>query len=152
MLVTCERSDYAADIEIAHGIPRTPEFPPTLDKPELVDTPDTTTIESLAELLGIDAAATSKAMPVVTDGRVVLSLVRGDDRLDEAKLAAVLGGMVRPATDEEIRSTFGADPGSIGPVGVSVEVVADESLRQGQFVAGANETGRHLRGAVRRRP
>jgi prolyl-tRNA synthetase len=146
MLVTCERGDYAADIEIAHGIPRTPEFPPMLDKPELVDTPDTTTIESLAELLGIDAAATSKAMPVVTDGRVVLSLVRGDDRLDEAKLAAVLGGMVRPATDEEIRSTFGADPGSIGPVGVSVEVVADESLRQGQFVAGANETGRHLRG------
>ena len=146
MLVTCERGDYAADIEIAHGIPRAPEFPPTLDKPELVDTPDTTTIESLAELLGIDAAATSKAMPVVTDGRVVLSLVRGDDRLDEAKLAAVLGGMVRPATDEEIRSTFGADPGSIGPVGVSVEVVADESLRQGQFVAGANETGRHLRG------
>ena len=146
MLVTCERGDYAADIEIAHGIPRAPEFPPMLDKPELVDTPDTTTIESLAELLGIDAAATSKAMPVVTDGRVVLSLVRGDDRLDEAKLAAVLGGMVRPATDEEIRSTFGADPGSIGPVGVSVEVVADESLRQGQFVAGANETGRHLRG------
>jgi prolyl-tRNA synthetase len=146
MLVTCERGDYAADIEIAHGIPRTPEFPPMLDKPELIDTPGTTTIESLAELLGIDAAATSKAMPVVTDGRVVLSLVRGDDRLDEAKLAAVLGGMVRPATDEEIRSTFGADPGSIGPVGVSVEVVADESLRQGQFVAGANETGRHLRG------
>jgi prolyl-tRNA synthetase len=146
MLVTCERGDYAADLEIAHGIPRAPEFPTTLDKPELVDTPGTTTIEGLAELLGLDAAATSKAMPMVTDGRVVLSLVRGDDRLDEAKLAAVLGGMVRPATDEEIKSTFGADPGSIGPVGVSVEVVADESLRKGQFVTGANETGRHLRG------
>jgi prolyl-tRNA synthetase len=146
MLVTCERGDYAADMEIAHGIPRAPEFPPPLGAPEPVDTPGTSTIEGLAELLGIDAAATSKAMPVVTDGRVVLSLVRGDDRLDEAKLAAVLGGMVRPATDEEIKSTFGADPGSIGPVGVSVEVVADESLRRGQFVAGANETGRHLRG------
>ena len=146
MLVTCERGDYAADIEIAHGIPRAPEFLRRFDKPELVDTPGTSTIEGLAELLGIDAAATSKAMPVVTDGRVVLSLVRGDDRLDEAKLAAVLGGMVRPATDDEIKSTFGADPGSIGPVGVSIEVVADESLRQGQFVAGANETGRHLRG------
>ncbi|HVD25279.1 MAG TPA: proline--tRNA ligase [Gaiellaceae bacterium] len=146
MLVTCERGDYAADLEIAHGIPRAPEFPPSLGAPEPVDTPGTSTIEGLAELLGIDAAATSKAMPVVTDGRVVLSLVRGDDRLDEAKLAAMLGGMVRPATDEEIKSTFGADPGSIGPVGVSVEVVADESLRGGQFVAGANETGRHLRG------
>ena len=40
----------------------------------------------LAELLGIDPAATSKAMPVVKDdGTVVLALVRGDDRLEEAK-------------------------------------------------------------------
>jgi prolyl-tRNA synthetase len=146
VLVTCENGDYAADLEIARGVPRAPEFPPSLSAPEPVDTPGTATIDALAELLGIDAAATSKAMPVVFDGRVVLSLVRGDDRLDEAKLAAVLGGAVRPATEEEIRDTFGADPGSIGPVGVAVEVVADETLREGQFVAGANESGRHLRG------
>jgi prolyl-tRNA synthetase len=146
VLVTCENGDYAADLEIARGIPRAPEFPPPLSVPEPVDTPGTATIDALAELLGIDAAATSKAMPVVYDGRVVLSLVRGDDRLDEAKLAAVLGGAVRPATEEEIRDTFGADPGSIGPVGVAAEVVADETLREGQFVAGANESGRHLRG------
>jgi prolyl-tRNA synthetase len=146
VLVTCENGDYAADLEIARGTPRPPEFPPPLSVPEPVDTPGTATIDALAELLGIDAAATSKAMPVVYDGRVVLSLVRGDDRLDEAKLAAVLGGAVRPATEEEIRDTFGADPGSIGPVGVAVEVVADETLREGQFVAGANESGRHLRG------
>jgi prolyl-tRNA synthetase len=146
VLVTCENGDYAADLEIARGIPRAPEFPPPLGAPEPVDTPGTATIDALAELLGLDAAATSKAMPVVYDGRVVLSLVRGDDRLDEAKLAAVLGGAVRPATEEEIRDTFGADPGSIGPVGVAVDVVADETLREGQFVAGANESGRHLRG------
>jgi prolyl-tRNA synthetase len=145
-LVTCERGDYAADLEIARGIPRKPEFPPALSAPEPVDTPGTATIEALAELLGVDAAATSKAMPVVYDGRVVLGLVRGDDRMDEAKLAAALGGPVRPATEEEIRETFGADPGSIGPIGVAVDVLADESLREGQFVAGANETGRHLRG------
>ena len=146
VLVTCENGDYAADLEIARGIPRAPEFPPPLGAPEPVDTPGTATIEALAELLGIDAAATSKAMPVVFDGRVVLSLVRGDDRLDEGKLAGVLGAAVRPATEEEIRETFGADPGSIGPVGVAVDVVADETLREGQFVAGANESGRHLRG------
>jgi prolyl-tRNA synthetase len=146
VLVTCENGDYAADLEIARGIPRAPEFPPPLGAPEPVDTPGTATIDALAELLAIDAAATSKAMPVVFDGRVVLSLVRGDDRLDEGKLAAVLGGAVRPAAEGEIRDTFGADPGSIGPVGVAVEVVADETLRDGQFVAGANESGRHLRG------
>jgi prolyl-tRNA synthetase len=145
-LVTCERGDYAADLEVARGIPRAPEFPAELDAPEEVVTPGVTTIEAVAELLGVDDAATSKAMPVVADGRVVLGLVRGDDRLDEVKMVEALGEAFRPATEDEIQEAFGADPGSIGPVGVAVEVVADEALREGQFVAGANKTGRHLRG------
>jgi prolyl-tRNA synthetase len=145
-LVTCERGDYAADLEIAHGIPRAPEFPAALDAPEDVETPGATTIEDLAKMLEIDDAATSKAMPVVADGRVVLALVRGDDRLDEGKMVEALGEAFRPATEDEIREAFGADPGSIGPVGVAVEVVADDALREGQFVAGANRTGHHLRG------
>jgi prolyl-tRNA synthetase len=146
-LVTCENGDYAADLEIARGVPRAPEFPVRLDAPEEVQTPDVTTIEGLAELLGIDAAATSKAMPVVRpDGTVVLGLVRGDDRLNESKLTGVLQGGFRPATDDEIRAAFGASGGSLGPVGVSVEVIADETLREGQFVAGANRDGSHLRG------
>ena len=86
-------------------------------------------------------------MPVtLDDGRLILGLVRGDDRLEEAKLAAALGGAFRPATEEEIRAAFGADPGSLGPVGFRGEIVADEALRDGQFVAGANRTGWHLQG------
>ena len=145
-LVTCENGDYAADLEIARGIPRPAEFPERLDSPEEVETPGATTIEALAELLAVDPAATSKAMPVVVDGRVVLGLLRGDDRLEEAKLAAVLGADYRPATEDEIRQAFGSDPGSLGPVGFSGEILADEALREGQFVAGANRTGWHLRG------
>jgi len=145
-LVTCERGDYAADLEIARGIPRPPEFPEGLDAPEEVETPGVKTIEDVAQLLGIDPAATSKAMPVVADGRVVLGLVRGDDRLDEVKMTEALGEAFRPATEDEIREAFGADAGSIGPVGATVDVVADEALREGQFVAGANRTGHHLRG------
>jgi prolyl-tRNA synthetase len=145
-LVTCERGDYAADLEIARGIPRAPEFPEALDAPDEVETPGVATIEDVAKLLGVDEAATSKAMPVVSDGKVVLGLVRGDDRLDEGKMLEALGSPYRPATEEEIREAFGADPGSLGPVGTSVEVVADEGLREGQFVAGANRTGYHLRG------
>jgi prolyl-tRNA synthetase len=145
-LVTCENGDYAADLEIARGVPRPPEFPAPLAAPEDVETPGVTTIADVAQLLGIDEAATSKAMPVVADGKVVLGLVRGDDRLDEGKLTEVLGSAFRPATEEEILDAFGADPGSLGPVGVSVDVVADEALREGQFVAGANRTGHHLRG------
>ena len=146
-LVTCERGDYAADLEIAHGIPRRPTFPERVDAPQEVETPDVTTIEALSEFLGIDSAATSKALPVVKqDGTLVLALIRGDDQLEEAKLAAVLDAPIRPATEDEIREAFGADPGSIGPVGFGGEVIADETLREGQFVTGANRTGRHLSG------
>ncbi|HEY4413089.1 MAG TPA: proline--tRNA ligase, partial [Gaiellaceae bacterium] len=146
-LVTCENGDYAADAEIARGVPRAPEFPPALDAPEEIKTPNTNTIEALAQLLGVDDAATSKAMPHTTnDGTVILALVRGDDRLEEAKLLAAVGEDVRPSTEEEIRAAFGADPGSLGPVGFKGRVIADETLRDGQFVAGANRTGWHLRG------
>jgi prolyl-tRNA synthetase len=146
-LVTCENGDYAADIEVARAIPREPVFPPRLDAPEEVETPGVTTIEGLAEFLGVDAAATSKAMPVVKDdGTLVLALVRGDDRLSETKLYDALRGDSRPATDEEVVAAFGARGGSLGPVGFAGPVVADEALREGQFVAGANRDGWHLRG------
>jgi prolyl-tRNA synthetase len=146
-LVRCERGDYAADAEIARGIPRPPEFPSALDRPEEVATPGVTTCEALAEFLGIDLAATSKAMPVTTeDGRVLLALVRGDDRLSESKLLTALKIGFRPATDEEIRGAFGAGGGSLGPVGFQGEVFTDDQLCEGQFVAGANKDGFHLRG------
>jgi prolyl-tRNA synthetase len=146
-LVTCENGDYAADLEVALARPRAPQFPATLAAPEEIETPGVTTIEGLAELLGIDDAATSKAMPVVKeDGTLVLALVRGDDRLSESKLYDALRGASRPATDDEIRTAFGASGGSLGPVGYGGEIVADEALRSGQFVAGANRDGWHLRG------
>jgi prolyl-tRNA synthetase len=145
-LVRCENRDYFADIEAARGVPRPPTFPALLAAPEEVETPGVATIEALAEFLGIDPAATSKALPVVTGDRLVLVLVRGDDRLSEEKLMTVFEASFRPATEDEIRDAFGAGGGSIGPLGVGVEVIADETLRTGQFVAGANRDDWHLRG------
>src|SRR5438477_1594462 len=147
VLVTCENGDYAADGDIAQAIPSAPKLPAPLGAPEEIETPGVTTIDGLADFLGIDPTATSKAMPVVkSDGAVVLALVRGDDRLSEMKLYDALPGDSRPATDEEIRAAFGASGGSLGPVGFEGEIVADETLREGQFVAGANRDGWHLRG------
>ena len=146
-LVTCERGDYAADLEIAHALPAAAVLPPPLAKPEEIETPGVATIEALAEFLSIDPSATSKAMPVVRDdGGLVLALVRGDDRLSESKLFDALAGGSRPATDEEMRKAFGAGGGSLGPIGFPGEIVADETLREGQYVAGANRDGWHLRG------
>jgi prolyl-tRNA synthetase len=145
-LVVCENGDYAADLEIAGGVPPAADFPEDLAAPEEVETPGQRTIEAVSQFLGVDERATAKAMPVVADGRVVLALVRGDDRLNEMKLLAVLGQTFRPAQPEEIREAFGAEGGSIGPVGAAVEVLADEALRKGQYVVGANRDDRHLRG------
>jgi prolyl-tRNA synthetase len=146
-LVTCENGDFAADIEVAATTPRPAVLPERLDAPEEIETPGITTIETLAAFLGIDASATSKAMPhVKQDGTVVLALIRGDDRLEEPKLAAALKEPIWPATDEQIRAAFGASGGSLGPVGFGGEIVVDQALREGQFVAGANRDGFHLRG------
>ena len=146
-LVRCENGDYAGDLEIAVAVPSPAVLPAELAAPEKVETPGVATIEGLAEFLGIDPSATSKAMPVVKpDGALVLALVRGDDRLSETKLYDALPGSSRPATDEEIRAAFGAGGGSLGPIGFTGEVIADETLREGQYVAGANRDGWHLRG------
>jgi prolyl-tRNA synthetase len=149
-LMRCENGDYFADAEAARGAPPLPELPPPLDAPEPVDTPGVGTIAELAEFLGVAESATSKALPVVihdnAGDRLVLALVRGDDRLSEGKLETFFEAAFRAATEEEIRAAFGAGGGSLGPVGVNVEVIADEALREGQYVAGANEDGKHLRG------
>jgi prolyl-tRNA synthetase len=145
-LMRCENDDYFADAEAARGTPPPAELPPPLDAPELVETPGVATIEEVSKLLGIPESATSKALPVVTGERLVLALVRGDDKLSPEKLETIFEAAFRPATEDEIRASFGAGGGSLGPVDVDVEVIADEALREGQYVAGANEDGRHLRG------
>jgi prolyl-tRNA synthetase len=145
-LVRCENGDYAADVDVATGRPDPADFPVELAAPEEVDTPGMKTIEDVSRFLEIDPRATAKAMPVVANGDIVLALIRGDDRLNEAKLAAALGQEVRPAHPEEIEETFGAGGGSIGPVSAPVAVLADEALREGQYVVGANRDDWHLRG------
>jgi prolyl-tRNA synthetase len=144
----CSRCDYAANVEVARSRPSRPQFDGSRAEPEAVETPGVTTIETLAQHLGIDPRTTSKAMPVVrlADAKLVLGLIRGDHRLHELKMQKALGGEFRPAHPDEIRETFGADGGSLGPVDVGVEVIADDALREGQYVAGANRNGFHLLG------
>jgi prolyl-tRNA synthetase len=147
VIVSCENGDFAADIEVARTVPRAATLPEPLVAPEEVATPGVTTIDALAELLELDRGATSKAMPHVTqDGTMVLALIRGDDRLEEAKLAAAFGEPLWPPTDEQIKSAFGASGGSLGPIGFSGRIVADFALQNGQYVTGANRDGHHLRG------
>jgi prolyl-tRNA synthetase len=78
----------------------------------------------------------------------VLVLVRGDHHLHERKLLRAVGEECRPAHPDEVRTHLGAPAGSVGPLGVRVPVVADETLREGAYVVGANREGYHVRGVV----
>ena len=143
-IAVCSTCDYKANSQVARGS-HAAQLPEPLGAPEEIETPGVETIDALAAFLQLDATATSKAFPVVVDGKVVLALVRGDHRVNEFKLSQALGEW-RPAQDEEIREAFGAEGGSLGPVGFDGEIIADEALREGQYVTGANRTGWHLRG------
>ena len=74
-------------------------------------------------------------------------LVRGDHELGELKLRKALGADFRMATPEEVLEAQGVEPGFVGPVPTPLPVFADEALRRGSYVAGANKAGFH-RGGV----
>ena len=57
-------------------------------------------------------------------------------------------GAFRPARPEEIAAATGGEAGFVGPVGLRLRVIADETLRTGCYVAGANKPDTHLRGVV----
>src|SRR5918995_672580 len=137
---------YAADIEVASADPRPVALPPVLDQPHEVPTPGLTTVEEVSAALGVPAAAALKAIPVVVEGRgFVLTLLRGDHRLNELKLRNALGAEFRPAHREEIQAKLGP-PGFIGPVGADVPVIKDAAIRGEGYFGGANTPDVHLIG------
>jgi prolyl-tRNA synthetase len=146
MIAICSAGDYKANVQVATSKVTPPPAGERLEAPKEVETPGVETIEDLATFLKIDPRTTSKAFPVIADGEMVLALVRGDHRVNEFKLGQALQGEWRPAQADEIKEAFGAEGGSLGPVGTKVRVIADDALREGQFVAGANRTGWHLLG------
>jgi prolyl-tRNA synthetase len=147
--VALSDAGYAANVEIASATAQPVDgLPAPSPQPEEVETPGATTIDAVCELLGVPAGALVKAFPVFVDERgPVLVVIRGDHRLNEIKLQNALGAPFRAAEADEVRGTFGAEPGFIGPVGAPVPVLADEALRGlAGLVAGGNKPDVHLTG------
>jgi prolyl-tRNA synthetase len=146
-------SDYAANVELAPAmttsvIDAEAEAPPL----EKFATPGMTTIDDLAEQLGIAAQQSIKTLLAKDEqGSLVALVVRGDHRLNAIK-AAKLPGMASPlvlAEPDEVCDTLGAGFGSLGPVGAPIRVVVDHTAAQmPHFVCGANEDGYHVKGAT----
>jgi prolyl-tRNA synthetase len=144
-IAICAQCGYAANVELAQGRAVAPEFPAWTR--EDVSTPGVRTIADVSAFLSIDPRLTIKSLLYVAPGTgAVLALVRGDHALHERKLARALGEEARPAHPEEVSRYLGAPVGSIGPVGAPVSVLADETLKDGVYVVGANREGVHTRG------
>jgi prolyl-tRNA synthetase len=77
----------------------------------------------------------------------VLALVRGDQTLHEKKLAKLIGPH-RPAQKDEVKAALGVPAGFIGPMGHKVRKIADPTLKQSVFIAGANKEGYHVKGVT----
>jgi prolyl-tRNA synthetase len=152
-LVICDRCGYSANRQVAKFRKPTPDAEEA--KPiEKIPTPNVTTIQALAEFLGIPESRTAKAVftvaTVTQDGRntekFVFAVVRGDMDVNETKLAsAVKAKDLRPAHEEEIRA-IGAEPGYGSPIGVRDALVVVDDLvgASPNLVAGANQEGYHF--------
>ena len=149
-VVVSPKTGYAANLEKAVSRPTAPE---TADPegdltPEEFHTPGRKTIAEVAEFTSLPQTSQIKSLVMVADGKPVLALLRGDHTLSETKFATAVGAAeVRAAHPEEIRQWFGADPGSLGPIGIkNMRVIADEALKgRRNMIAGANKDDYHLR-------
>jgi len=148
-VVFCESCGYAANMERATSGVSKSEVRSPKSETERFPTPGVVTIEALSKApYSIPAEKQIKTLVYIADSTPVLVLLRGDDQLNEAKLAGALGtGNFRPAEAEEIFVAMGAHPGSLGAVGVSkLPVYGDERLRDAaEMTTGANADGFHLR-------
>lgn len=151
----CDKCDYAANSD--HAVSKLPEavIDGGFSKAEIIDTPETKTIEELAEFLKIPSTVILKTLVYIADKKSVLVLIRGDKAVEETKLKNALGvNELRIATAGEIEELmiekgFNADKGFIGPVGMQgVWTIADESVQNlKNFVVGCNQKDKHLVGA-----
>src|SRR6185295_18025898 len=130
-IAVCAACGYAANVEIARGVPAAPTFPPATR--EEVATPNARTIAEVSALLKIDPRLTIKSLLYHTPAGPVLVLLRSDHALHERKLARAVGADFRAAQADEVERVLGAPAGSVGPVGARVTILADEHLKDGVY-------------------
>jgi prolyl-tRNA synthetase len=150
LFVECVNGDYLADVKAARPRPPEPVEPTDLGPIEVLDTPNTPTIESLAAFLGVPPARTLKTILFHAGGRTLAVLVPGDREVNEAKLEqSFFPTPIRPFEDADFVAR-GFAKGYVGPQGLPDDaiVIADHSVRAGgDWVTGANQTDHHVRGA-----
>ncbi|MDT8451672.1 MAG: proline--tRNA ligase [Gammaproteobacteria bacterium] len=144
-------SDYAANIEKAETVRATEPRPAARSEMQTVETPNQHSIEDVSKFLHVDAAQCVKTLLVAGSEKdsVVALVLRGDHELNEIKAEhqPAIASPLCFASEEQVKAVAGCEPGSIGPVGLNISVIADyAALQLADFVCGANADGKHLTG------
>lgn len=150
-----EDGSYAAHEEVAVFEPDIKNTNEPLKEMREVEAVRGTTMKDGADVHDMPMWQQIKDVVFVDDrGRFILAIIRGDFDVNEVKLARRVKAIsLRHATDEEIRSKLGSEPGFISPVGirshlakdVELVIVADPSLRTiVNAYGGANKKNRDL--------
>ena len=89
----------------------------------------TKTAADAAAAIGVEVGQIVKSLVFLVDGVPTMALVAGDNRLDEAKLAAAIGGteVVRPDGDA-VRAATGFPIGGVPPFGHDLPIHVDRDL------------------------
>ncbi|EGK11148.1 proline--tRNA ligase [Kingella kingae] len=146
-----DRSDYAANVELAQTLPLSGSRAAAQNELTKIHTPNTKTIDELVKFLNVPVETTLKSIVVEgeEDGELVLLLLRGDHEFNDIK-AEKLAGVKSPltmASADAILAAFGANGGSLGPVGFKGKVYADFATEKGaDWVIGANVDDYHYTG------
>ena len=143
-------SDYAANVEKAEALAPSGSRPAPTYALVLADTPGQHSIEEVSNFFNIRPSHCLKTLIVRGDkGALVALLLRGDHELNEIK-AAKIEGVAEPlmfASEQEVIEVCGCKPGSLGPIGLPIKIIADRSVvRMADFVCGANQDGKHYQG------
>ena len=142
--------DYAANVELAATIPPEGARVAPGQTMRVVDTPEQRSIEQISQFLGVTAAQCAKTLLVEReDGGLAALVLRGDHELNALKAGRLpeVASPITFASAEKVREAVGCGPGYLGPVGLSLPVIADHGAKHlHDFVCGANEEGKHLTG------
>jgi len=143
-------SDYAANVEMATSLISDAQLDAPEQEIQRVATPGKRAIGEVAEFLGLPLDKVLKTLLVKgAESPVVALLLRGDHELNEIKADKLpeLASPFEMATEEEVRVAAGCTPGSVGPVELTVPILADHAaLQMADFVCGANSDDEHLTG------
>lgn len=145
-----DAGDYAANVELAEAAtPSESRKPPTQDMQKIA-TPGVASIGDVAGFFKVAPAQCLKTLLVEgANGDVVALVLRGDHELNALKAAAheQVASPLRMASADAVAEAAGCPPGSVGPVGIKIPVIADHGAAvMADFVCGANEEGQHLSG------